>query len=137
VTARPLSVALLTSARTWRGSGASLAIIAEGLVQRGHRVHLLAGDDEVVEAFARLGLPASRVPAGDTGVREASAVARLLRRIGADAILVDRPRDLRLAALASIRHPLAIVNCYNLSGRGRRPICSAGWRTTGWASPCS
>jgi len=79
VTARPLSVALLTSARTWRGSGASLAIIAEGLVQRGHRAHLLAGDDEVVEAFARLGLPSSRVPAGDTGVREASAVARLLR----------------------------------------------------------
>jgi glycosyltransferase involved in cell wall biosynthesis len=120
VTARPLSVALLTSARTWRGSGASLAIIAEGLAQRGHRAHLLAGDDEVVGAFARLGLPASRVPAGDTGVREASAVARLLRRIGADAILVDRPRDLRLAALASIRHPLAIVNRYNLS-RARPP----------------
>jgi glycosyltransferase involved in cell wall biosynthesis len=120
VTARPLSVALLTSARTWRGSGASLAIIAEGLVQRGHRAHLLAGDDAVVDAFARLGLPASRVHTGDTGLRQASAVARLLRRIGADAILVDRPRDLRLAALASIRHPLAIVNRYNLS-RARPP----------------
>ena len=120
MTARPLSVALLTSARTWRGSGASLAIIAEGLVQRGHRAHLLAGDDAVVDAFARLGLPASRVHTGDTGLREASAVARLLRRIGADAILVDRPRDLRLAALASIRHPLAIVNRYNLS-RARPP----------------
>jgi glycosyltransferase involved in cell wall biosynthesis len=120
VTARPLSVALFTSARTWRGSSESLAIIAAGLVQQGHRAHLLAGDDDMVEAFARLGLPASRVPAGDTGVREATAVARLLRRIGADAILVDRPRDLRLAALASIRHPLAIVNCYNLS-RARPP----------------
>jgi glycosyltransferase involved in cell wall biosynthesis len=120
VIARPLSVALLTSARTWRGSGASLAIIAEGLVQRGHRAHLLAGEDTVVEAFARLGLLASRVHTGDTGLREASAVAGLLRRIGADAILVDRPRDLRLAALASLRHPLAIVNRYNLS-RARPP----------------
>lgn len=120
MSARPLSVALFTSARTWRGSGASLAIIAEGLVQRGHRAHLLAGDDEVVAAFARLGLPASRVPAGDTGLREARAVAAVLREIEADVILVDRPRDLRLAALASMRHPLGIVNCYNLS-RSRPP----------------
>jgi glycosyltransferase involved in cell wall biosynthesis len=115
VTLCRLSVALLTSARTWRGSGVSLANIAQGLRDRGHDVRMLAGDDGVLDGFARLGLPVSRVPVGNTGVREAGALARLLRSDRADAILVDRPRDLRLAALASLVHPLAIVNCYNLS----------------------
>lgn len=121
MTRTALSVALLTSARTWRGSGVSFAGIAQGLRERGHRVRMLAGDADVVDGFARLGLPASRVPIADTGVREASALVRVLRAERADAVLVDRPRDLRLAALASIVHPLAIVNCYNLS-RSRPPM---------------
>lgn len=116
-----LSVVLLTSARTWRGSSVSLAEIARGLRESGHRVHLLAGDEAVVDGFTRLGLPASRVPTGNTGLREAGALVRVLRTQGAHAILVDRPRDLRLAALASVVHPLAIVNCYNLS-RSRPPL---------------
>lgn len=115
-----LSVALFSSARTWRGSSVSLAGIAQGLRERGHRVHMLAGDEAVVDGFSRLGLPASRVPIGNTGAREAGALARVLRDERADAILVDRPRDLRLAALASLMHPVAIVNRYNLS-RSRPP----------------
>lgn len=73
-----------------------------------------------MEAFARSGLPATRVRTAKTGVREAWVLARVLGRVGADAILVDRPRDLRLAALASLVRPLAIVNRYNLS-RPRPP----------------
>lgn len=117
---RSLSVALLTSARTWRGSGVSLASIAQGLIDRGHRAHLLAGDAEVVQQFAGLGLSAGRVPTGNTGLIEARALARVLRERGADALLLDRPRDLRLAALASLAHPVVLVNRYNLS-RPRPP----------------
>ena len=69
----------------------------------------------MVEAFAALGLPASRVRTASTGLREALVLARSLKRIRADALLVDRPRDLRLGALASLVHPLVLVNRYNLS----------------------
>ena len=105
---RPLRVALLTSARTWRGSGVSRASVAEGLREHGHAPHMLAGDAEVVDAFTALGLPSGRVPTGNTGLREAGALAQTLRRIGADAVLVDRPRDLRLASLASLLYPVAM-----------------------------
>jgi glycosyltransferase involved in cell wall biosynthesis len=112
---RSLSVALLTSARTWRGSGVSLGNIAQALLDHGHRPQLCAGDAEVTAAFAARGFSASRVATGNTGLREALQLARTLRSVDADAIVVDRPRDLRLAALASLAHPLAIVNRYNLS----------------------
>ncbi len=117
---RPLRVAFLTSARSWRGSGVSLATIAEGLRQHGHVPHMFAGDAQVVDAFAALGLPARQVCTGNTGVREARVLAHGLAAIGADAVLVDRPRDLRLAALASLVRRVAIVNKYNLS-RTRPP----------------
>ena len=112
---RPLTVAFLTSARMWRGSGVSFANIARGLVERGHRPHFCAGEAAVAEAFAAQGFSVSHVPTGNTGFREARHLAGTLRAIGADAIVVDRPRDLRLAALASLRHAVAIVNRYNLS----------------------
>jgi glycosyltransferase involved in cell wall biosynthesis len=117
---RPLRVIFLTSARTWRGSGVSLASIAEGLRRDGHLPHMLAGDAGVVDAFAALGLPASRVLTGNTGVREALVLGRALGALGADVVVVDRPRDLRLAALASLSRRVGIVNKYNLS-RQRPP----------------
>ncbi len=117
---RPLRVAFLTSARTWRGSGVSLASVAQGLQEQGHSAHMLAGDARVADAFVALGLPTGRVLTGNTGVREARVLARVLAGIGADVVLVDRPRDLRLAALASVARRVAIVNKYNLS-RSRPP----------------
>ena len=118
---RSLSVAFLTSARAWRGSGVSFFHIAQGLVTKGHRVHMLAGDDPVLEAFAQRGLSAGRVPTGKTGIRGALALARSLRAVKADCLVVDRPRDLRLGALASLFYPVALVNRYNLS-RSRPPL---------------
>ena len=47
-----MRVALLTSARSWRGSGTSLANIARGLAERGHAVQLLATTPAVTEGFA-------------------------------------------------------------------------------------
>jgi glycosyltransferase involved in cell wall biosynthesis len=118
---RQLSVAFLTSARAWRGSGVSFFHIAQGLVTKGHRVHMLAGDDPVLQAFADRGLSAGRVPTGNTGIRGARALARSLRSVKADCLVVDRPRDLRLGALSSLFYPVALVNRYNLS-RSRPPL---------------
>jgi glycosyltransferase involved in cell wall biosynthesis len=118
---RQLSVAFLTSARAWRGSGVSFAHIAHGLRANGHRVLMLAGDDPVVEAFAQRGLPASRVPTAETGIRGARALGRSLRAVDADCLIVDRPRDLRLGALSTVVHRVALVNRYNLSRR-RPPL---------------
>jgi glycosyltransferase involved in cell wall biosynthesis len=117
MTRQSFNVAFLTSARAWRGSGVSLSNIASGLAARGHRVHMLAGEDSVVEAFARRALPATRVPTGNTGLRGARAVVQALRALMADCLVVDRPRDLRLGALAAAAYPVALVNRYNLSRR--------------------
>jgi glycosyltransferase involved in cell wall biosynthesis len=117
---RALRVALLTSARTWRGSGVSLASIAQGLREHGHAPRMLAGDEQVVRGFSELGLPSARVLTGNTGIREVTRLIQELRLHQADALLVDRPRDLRLAALASLAHPVSLVYRYNLS-RPRPP----------------
>jgi len=76
---------------------------------------MLAGEDAVVEEFTRRGLAASRVPTSQTGVQGARALARRLQSLRADCLMVDRPRDLRLGALAFLAHPLALINRYNLS----------------------
>ena len=110
-----LSVAFLTSARAWRGSGVSLCHIAQGLIGRGHRVHMLAGELPVLQEFERRGLPASRVPTKNTGLQAARKLARALRALEANCLVVDRPRDLRLGALARLAHPLVLINRYNLS----------------------
>jgi glycosyltransferase involved in cell wall biosynthesis len=118
--ASSVTVAFLTSARAWRGSGVSLANIAHGLRERGHRPHLLAGEHAVVEGFAHRGLPAQRVPTADTTLPAVLALARALRTLRADCLIVDRPRDLRLGALASVLYPVRLINRYNLS-RTRPP----------------
>jgi glycosyltransferase involved in cell wall biosynthesis len=82
---------------------------------------MLAGEPAVVDAFSRLGLPATRVPTTNTGWREVMTLARALRKHHLDVLIVDRPRDLRLGALASLSHPLVIVNRYNLSRHNPPP----------------
>jgi glycosyltransferase involved in cell wall biosynthesis len=118
---RSLSVGFLTSARSWRGSGVSLASIAHGLAERGHHVHMLAGESTVVDAFSGLGLQATQVATTNTGFREVATLARALRTHRIDILMVDRPRDLRLGALASLSHPAVIVNRYNLSRHNPPP----------------
>jgi glycosyltransferase involved in cell wall biosynthesis len=116
--ARAMSVAFFTSARMWRGSGVSLAKIANGLRERGHQPHMLAGSRPVRDAFAGLGLPASLVRARSTGLREARELRRRLRSLGTDVILVDKPRDLRLAALATLWGRQAVLYRYNHNALG-------------------
>ena len=114
---RQLNVAFLTSARAWRGSGVSFFHIAQGLVANGHKVHMLAGDQPVLDAFEQRGLSARRVPTANTGFRGVRALVKTLHALGADCLVVDRPRDLRLGALSSLVHHVALVNRYNLSRR--------------------
>ena len=109
-----LRVALLTSARSWRGSGTSLANIARGLAERGHTVQLLATTPAVTEGFAAQGLPVRELPIRDTGLAEARILVRALRELQSDVLLAEKPRDLRLGALASLVRRFALVYRHNV-----------------------
>jgi glycosyltransferase involved in cell wall biosynthesis len=113
----PISAALLTSAPAWRGSGTSLVKIAAGLERAGHHAVVLAGPDAVRARFESGGASVRQVPLARTGWREIRAVARVLRSEGTRVVLADMERDLRLAALATLLHPLPLIFRYNLSRR--------------------
>lgn len=115
-----MRLALLTSANGWRGSGVSYAKIARGLLDRGHEVHLVTSVPRLTERLARFELPVTELPGRDTGPREVAALARLLRRAGIQAVLVDTPRDVRLAAYATLFRRARIVYRYNLNYRRPR-----------------
>jgi glycosyltransferase involved in cell wall biosynthesis len=115
-----LRVSLLTSARTWRGSTVSLAHIARGLIARGHHAELLMGEESVAEIARETGLQASVLPTRNTGPAEIHALRGALARSQAEALITDRPRDLRLGALASVGKRLALLYRYNVS-RPRPP----------------
>src|SRR2546426_4903950 len=70
-TGNALRVALLTSARSWRGSGTSLANIARGLGEHGHTVQPLATTPAVTTGFAAARPPGRGVPIPHTGPPEA------------------------------------------------------------------
>ena len=115
-----MRIALLTSANGWRGSGSSYAKIARGLGERGHTAHLVTASARLTSRFQRMGLAVTELPARNTGPREAWALLRVLRAIQADAVVVDTPRDVRLAALATLGRPASIVYRYNLNYRHPR-----------------
>jgi glycosyltransferase involved in cell wall biosynthesis len=115
-----MRIALLTSANGWRGSGVSYAKIAQGLIDRGHDVRLVTSVPRLTERLARLGLPVTELPGRDTGPREVVALFGLLRRAAAEAVLVDTPRDVRLAAYATLGRRARIVYRYNLNYRRPR-----------------
>ncbi len=144
MTARPaLRVALLTSARSWRGSTVSLTSIAAGLRRRGHDIRLLVGEPEIAAAVTALNIPAELVPSKNTGWLETMALRRVLRTHRVQAVLADRPRDLRVAALASVDRPIPLVYRFNV--RRERPpadlvtrlayqrVAATIFLTPGWA----
>ena len=128
--ARPLHVALLTSARAWRGSGVSLTHIARGLGARGHTVQLLATTPAVTAGFAAAGLPVQELPIHDTGFAEARQLTRALAALQADVLIAETARDVRLGALASFARRFALVHSYNVSGAvpRRDPIMRLAYR---------
>ena len=60
------------------------------------------------------------MPGRYTGPREVLALLRVLRRTGAQALMVDTPRDVRLSAYATLLHRARIVYRYNLNYRRPR-----------------
>ncbi len=115
-----MRVALMTGASGWRGSAASYAKIARGLLDRGHDSLLLTGAPRLTARFLEEGLPVTQLPARNTGPREVWALNRVLRQLGAQAIIVDTPRDLRLAGYATLLLGTRIVYRYNLNYRADR-----------------
>ncbi len=109
--ARPLRIALLTSARSWRGSSSVFAAIARGLTTRGHAAVALAAHEEVAGGFRAQGLPVMKLPIGRTRLKGACALRRALREFGANIVLADKARDIRLAAFGALGRPLAVVYC--------------------------
>jgi len=110
VTSR-LTVALVTTAQSWRGSASVFAAIAQGLAGRGHAVHALVASPSLENGFQDRRIPVTRLEIGDTGLRQAWRLRRALRGLHAGVALVDKARDVRLAALASWLRPLHIVYC--------------------------
>ena len=115
-----MRVSLLTSARTWRGSTVSLAHIGLGLAARGHSAELLTGEASVAEIARGWGLPAASLSTRNTGIAEVRALRHVLASSGAEVLITDRPRDLRLGAMASVGKQLSLVCRYNVS-RPRPP----------------
>lgn len=125
---RPLHVGLLTSARSWRGSTSVFATIGRGLAARGHDVVALVAHEEAGAGFRAGGVRAVRLPTGRTGLRGGRALRGALGELGTAVVLVDKPRDIRLAAFASLGRPLAVVYCISTPSPPRDPLTRLAFR---------
>jgi glycosyltransferase involved in cell wall biosynthesis len=72
------------------------------------------------ERFRTLGLDAIAVGLSNTGVPEVLTLRKLLRRAHTQAIMVDTPRDLRIAVYATMLSATPIIYRYNLNYRAPR-----------------
>jgi glycosyltransferase involved in cell wall biosynthesis len=112
----PLSVALVTAAPAWRGSGTSFAKIALGLERAGHRATVIVSAEAMRDRLAALGVRAVTARLDHTRLPQVRQLRQAFAGMAPDVILADTPRDLRLATLASaFRVPL--IFRYNLSRR--------------------
>jgi len=108
---RPLRIALLSSSRFWRGANNVFAVLARGLADRGHTTTAVVAYESVAGGFRERDLAVRTLPVGHTTLRGARALRWGLRDLAADIVLVDRARDIRLAAFASLGTPLVVVYC--------------------------
>lgn len=106
-----MRIALLTSNRFWRGANSVFAVLARGLAERGHIATALVAYEEIASGLRARGVAVRMLPVGHTTLKGARALRRELRDLAADIMLVDRARDIRLAAFAALNRPVAIVYC--------------------------
>ncbi len=130
---RPLRIALLTSSRFWRGSSTVFAILGRGLADRGHATTALVAYEPLASGFAARGLSVRKLPVGHTSLKGARALRHALGREGltADMVLVDRARDIRLAAYASLGTPLVVVYCISTPHAPRDLLTRLAFRRVG------
>ena len=110
---KPLHVAILCSADSYRGSAVSFLHIAQGLSARGVAVRLFSGHASVTGPLQGAGVDVRQLDIRSTSLRSARRVRSELRAFEADVLMVDRPRDLRLGFLATIGSRVALVYRYN------------------------
>ena len=130
---RPLRIALLTSSRFWRGSSTVFAVLGRGLADRGHTTTALVAYEPLATGFEARGLGVRQLPVGHTSLKGARALRQALGREGltADVVLVDRARDIRLAAYASLGTPLVIVYCISTPHAPRDLLTRLAFRRVG------
>lgn len=109
--ALPLRIGLLTSSRFWRGSSSVFAVLARGLAERGHTTTALVAYQALEDGFRARGVAVRRLPVGHTTLGGALALRRALAApdLATELVVVDRARDIRLAAVAGLGRPLAVV----------------------------
>ena len=112
----------MTTARSWRGSATVFTGVARGLAGRGHAVHAFVAHPALEDGFRARGIPVTRLAIGDTGLAEAWRLRRALRGLHAAVALVDKARDVRLAALAAVFSPLRIVHCISTPSMPGDPL---------------
>ncbi len=120
--AHPRRIAFLTSSRFWRGSSSVFAVLARGLNARGHATVALVAYEPVAAGFRARELPVRTLPVHHASWRGARALRRALRELAVDIVLVDLPRDIRLAAVAALRRPVRIVYCISTPVPPRDPL---------------
>ncbi|MEO7987532.1 MAG: glycosyltransferase family 4 protein, partial [Gemmatimonadales bacterium] len=98
----------------------SFTKIGRGLLERGHDVHVVTSGGRQVDRFLKERLPVTPLRGRRDSPTEVWGLWRTLRRTGAQAILTDSPRDVRLSAYATLLHRARIVYRYNLNYRSSR-----------------
>lgn len=104
---------------------------------------MLVGETAIAESVAAMGIPVDVVPSRNTGLKETLALRRLLRDHGVQALVADRPRDLRIGALASADRQIPLIYRFNVR-RDRPPtdlvtrlayrrVAATIFLTPGWA----
>jgi glycosyltransferase involved in cell wall biosynthesis len=87
------------------------AVLGQGLADRGHTATALVAYDPLVDGFRARHVPVQRLPVGHTTLEGGRALRAALKQLGTDIVLVDRARDIRLAAFASLGRPPMVVYC--------------------------
>ncbi len=129
--ARSLRIAFLTSTRSWRGSTTVFAVLARGLAARGHRTTALVAYDRVADGFRARQLSVQTLPVAHTTFMAARALRQALRALDSDVVFVDKPRDMRHAAVASLGRRLAVVYCVSTASVPRDPLTRLALRRVG------
>lgn len=104
-----MHVAFLTSARSWRGSASVFAAVAQGAQEGGHAVLGLVAHAALEREFGARGVPAQTLPVRHTSPRAAWALRRALQETVATHLVVDKARDVRNGALATLGRGIPIV----------------------------
>ena len=112
-----LRIALLTGAIGWRGSSAIYATVASGLAVRGHETLVLVDDAGLAARMEAEGVRTVHVPSRNTGLAEMRRVRDALAPLRPQVLMADRPRDLRVAAVATLGWPTRLLYRYNLAHR--------------------